>query len=86
MRRICALRRRAYEGLQPIDDPSLNVWSFLVYARLIFCDNDAVLNISRDIWPIAARKLMSGSTIHERQVWRYLGVSLNGEYGGAMRK
>ena len=49
-----------YEGQQAIDDPSLTMWRFLLYGGLIFSDNDAVLDIPRDLWAITAKKPMPG--------------------------
>lgn len=49
-----------YEGKQAIDDPSLTMWRFLLYGGMIFSDNDAVLDVPRDLWAITAKKPMPG--------------------------
>jgi hypothetical protein len=49
-----------YEGQQAIDDPSLTMWRFLIYGGIIFSDEDAVLDIPRDLWAITAKKPMPG--------------------------
>lgn len=49
-----------YESRQAVDDPLLTMWRFLVYGGMIFSDNDAVLNIPRDLWAITAKDPMPG--------------------------
>ena len=36
------------------------MWRFLVYGGMIFSNNDAVLDIPRDLWAITAKEPMPG--------------------------